>query len=208
MAGLNKVMIIGNLGADPELRYSPQGAAFANFSVATTDVWFDKATGEKQERTEWHKIVTFGKTAENCAKYLAKGRQIYVEGRLQTSSYEKDGQTHYSTKIMADVIHFLGSKQDGGYGQPQGGAPGGGYQPQRQQAAAPNQNGGYQGGSGYPAGGGGYTGGSAPQGGGYPPAPAGGGYPASGNAVKSNGSVSGDQTGMGGSVPPEDDIPF
>ncbi|MBF0209581.1 MAG: single-stranded DNA-binding protein [Desulfamplus sp.] len=141
MAGLNKVMVIGNLGADPELRYSPQGTAFANFSVATTDSWSDKTTGEKQEKTEWHKIVVFGKTAENCAKYLSKGRQVYVEGRLQTSSYEKDGQTHYITKIVADVVHFLGTKQDS-IGSNQGGEPsqqgGGGYTPKQQQ---PNQGG-------------------------------------------------------------------
>lgn len=183
MAGLNKVMIIGNLGADPELRYSPQGAAFANFSIATTDVWFDKVSGEKQERTEWHKIVTFGKTAENCAKYLAKGRQVYVEGKLQTSSYEKDGQTHYMTKIVADTIQFLGTKQDGasGYG---GTAPaGGGYQPQRQQSAPAQNSAGYQGGSGY-------------SGGGYPPAGA--------NANQYNAPPN----GMSGSIPPEDDIPF
>lgn len=203
MAGLNKVMIIGNLGADPELRYSPQGAAFANFSVATTDVWFDKATGEKQERTEWHKIVTFGKTAENCAKYLAKGRQIYVEGKLQTSSYEKDGQTHYITKIMADVIHFLGSKQEGGYGQAPGGPPGGGYQPPpRQQGAANQNNGGYQGGAGY-------SGGGAPQGGGgYPSGGAGGGYPAGGAPARNSAPSHEDTNKMAGSMPPEDDIPF
>ncbi len=193
MAGLNKVMVIGNLGADPELRYSPQGTAVANFSVATTDSWSDKNTGEKQERTEWHRIVTFGKIAENCAKYLAKGRQVYVEGRLQTSSYEKDGQTHYATKIIADVVTFLGTKQDGagGYNQGAGGyqPAGGGYQPprqQQQQPPPPNQNTAYQqGGSGYPP-------------------------PAGNNAMKSNQNPQSmpPDPGMGGHIPPEDDIPF
>jgi single-strand DNA-binding protein len=123
MAGLNKVMIIGNLGRDPEIRYSQQGTAVVNFSVATSDTWIDKNTGQRQERTEWHRIVVFGKQAENCEKYLSKGRQVYVEGKLRTSSYEKDGQTHYATDIIADTVHFLGSKQDsGGY------QAGGGYQ--------------------------------------------------------------------------------
>ncbi|MBF0572785.1 MAG: single-stranded DNA-binding protein [Desulfamplus sp.] len=194
MAGINKVIIIGNLGADPELRYSPQGMAFSNFSVATTELWSDKSTGEKQERTEWHKIVAFGKTAENCAKYLAKGRQVYVEGRLQTSSYEKDGQTHYITKIMADTVNFLGTKQDGaGYNQGGGSyQQAGGYQPPRQQQP-PNQNfGSYPGGGGY-------------QGDGT-------GYQYSGNASKANPNSQPMQHDPGmvnnNPVPPDDDIPF
>ena len=128
MAGLNKVMIIGNLGRDPEIRYSQQGTAVVNFSVATTDTWFDKNTGQRQDRTEWHRIVVFGKQAEACEKYLSKGRQVYVEGKLQTSTYEKDGQTHYATDIIANTVQFLGSRQDereyqqgGGYqGEPAG----------------------------------------------------------------------------------------
>ncbi len=123
MAGLNKVMIIGNLGRDPEIRYSQQGTAVVNFSVATSDTWLDKNTGQRQERTEWHRIVVFGKQAENCEKYLSKGRQVYVEGKLQTSTYEKDGQTHYATDIIANIVQFLGNKQDGG-----GYQAGGGYQ--------------------------------------------------------------------------------
>ncbi len=114
MAGLNKVMIIGNLGRDPEIRYSQQGTAVVNFSVATSDTWIDKNTGQRQERTEWHRIVVFGKQAENCEKYLSKGRQVYVEGKLRTSSYEKDGQTHYTTDIIADTVQFLGNRQDMG----------------------------------------------------------------------------------------------
>lgn len=128
MSGLNKVMIIGNLGNDPELKYLPNGTAICSFSAATSETWTDKTTGDRQERTEWHRITAFGKTAENCGKYLAKGRQVYVEGKLQTSSYEKDGQTHYTTKIIADVIQFLGQQSNQG-------APGGqgSYQPQQKQ---------------------------------------------------------------------------
>ena len=123
MAGLNKVMIIGRLGRDPEIRYSQQGTAVVNFSVATSDTWLDKNTGQRQERTEWHRIVVFGKQAENCEKYLSKGRQVYIEGKLQTSTYEKDGQTHYATDIIANTVQFLGNRQDGGEYQ-----QGGGYQ--------------------------------------------------------------------------------
>lgn len=121
MAGLNKVMLIGRLGRDPEIRYSQQGVAVVNFSIATSEQWTDKNTGERQERTEWHNVVVFGKQAETCEKYLSKGSQIYVEGKLQTTSYEKDGQTHYPTKIVVSNFQFLGGKQDN-----QGG--GGGYQ--------------------------------------------------------------------------------
>jgi len=122
MAGLNKVMLIGRLGRDPEIRYSQQGLAVVNFSIATSEQWTDKSTGDRQEKTEWHNIVVFGKQAEICEKYLSKGSQIYIEGRLQTRNYEKDGQTHYRTEIVAANFQFLGSKQD-----TQGGA-GGGYQ--------------------------------------------------------------------------------
>ncbi len=128
MAGLNKVMLIGNLGRDPEIRYSQQGLAVVNFSIATSEQWTDKNTGNKQEKTEWHNIVVFGKQAEICEKYLSKGSQIYIEGRLQTSTYDKEGQTHYMTKIVADRFQFLGARQDnqgGGGGYQQGG---GGYQ--------------------------------------------------------------------------------
>jgi single-strand DNA-binding protein len=129
MAGLNKVMLIGRLGRDPEIRYSQQGLAVVNFSIATSEYWTDKTTGDRQEKTEWHNIVVFGKQAETCEKYLSKGSQIYVEGRLQTSNYEKEGQTHYMTKIVVSNFQFLGSKQDnqGGGGQYQQGG-GGQYQ--------------------------------------------------------------------------------
>ncbi len=142
MAGLNKVMLIGRLGRDPEIRYSQQGLAVVNFSIATSEQWTDKNTGDRQERTEWHNIVVFGKQAETCEKYLSKGSQIYVEGRLQTSNYEKEGQTHYMTKIVVSNFQFLGGKQDnqGGGSQYQGG---GGYQ--RSDSGPGNQQ--YQGNS-------------------------------------------------------------
>ncbi len=113
MAGLNKVMLIGNLGRDPEIRYSQQGLAVVNFSIATSEQWTDKNTGNRQEKTEWHRIVVFGKPAEICEKYLSKGSQIYIEGRLQTRQYEKDGQTHYITEIVANNFQFLGGKSEG-----------------------------------------------------------------------------------------------
>ncbi len=105
---LNRVMIIGRLGQDPEVKYTQAGMAVCNMSIATSEYRTDKS-GEQQERTEWHRVVCFNKLAENCGKYLGKGRQCYVEGKLQTSSYEKDGQTHYATKIIADVVQFLDS---------------------------------------------------------------------------------------------------
>jgi single-strand DNA-binding protein len=123
MAGINKVIIIGRLGNDPEVRYTPSGAAVAKFSVATSEEWKDKNTGEKKERTEWHRITAWGKLGEICGEYLAKGRQVYVEGRLQTSSYDdKDGVKRYSTEIVASDVQFLGSKESGG-GRSGGGTP-------------------------------------------------------------------------------------
>lgn len=125
MAGLNKVMLIGNLGRDPEIRYSQQGLAVVNFSIATSEQWTDKNTGNRQEKTEWHRIVVFGKQAEICEKYLSKGSSIYIEGRLQTRNYEKDGQTHYITEIVASNFQFLGGRSDnqgGGGGYSQGGS--------------------------------------------------------------------------------------
>jgi single-strand DNA-binding protein len=110
MSGLNKVMLIGRLGRDPEIRYTPNGLAIANFSIATSEEWFDKTANEKKERTEWHRIVVFGKLGELCGEYLSKGRQVYVEGRLQTRSWEKDGVTRYTTEIVASNIQFLGAK--------------------------------------------------------------------------------------------------
>lgn len=108
MAGINKAIIVGNLGQDPEVRYTQEGVAVANFSVATSEAWIDKQSGEKREQTDWHKIVVWRKLAENCGEYLKKGRQVYVEGKLQTRPWEKDGQTFYTTEIKADVVQFLG----------------------------------------------------------------------------------------------------
>ena len=118
MASVNKVILIGNLGRDPELRYTKSGQAVANFSLATNERWKDK-DGQSQERTEWHRIVTWGKTAELCAQYLSKGRTTYLEGRLQTREYEdKDGIKRYTTEIVAQNVTFLGSGRGEGTGAP------------------------------------------------------------------------------------------
>jgi single-strand DNA-binding protein len=107
-SGINKVILIGRLGSDPEVRYSPNGAAVANFSIATNDSWTDKS-GQKQEKTEWHRIVAFGKLGEICGQYLSKGRQAYIEGRLQTRDWtDKEGTKRYTTEIIAQNVQFLG----------------------------------------------------------------------------------------------------
>ena len=113
MASVNKVILIGNLGRDPETRYMPDGGAITNISIATTDTWKDKA-GEKQEKTEWHRVAFFGRLAEIAGEYLKKGSQVYVEGQLRTRKYDKDGQTHYSTEIRADTMQMLGRREGGG----------------------------------------------------------------------------------------------
>jgi single-strand DNA-binding protein len=115
---VNKVILVGRLGQNPEVRYTPSGAAVANFSLATNETWMDKS-GQKQERTEWHRIVVWGKLAELCGQYLQKGRQAYVEGRLQTRQWQdKDGQTKYTTEVQAQTVQFLGAtagaSRDGG----------------------------------------------------------------------------------------------
>ena len=112
MASVNKVILVGNLGRDPEVRFMPNGEAVCNFSIATTENWKDKS-GVKQEKTEWHNIVMYRKLAEIAGEYLKKGRPVYIEGRLQTRKWEKDGVTRYSTEIIADNMQMLGSK-DGG----------------------------------------------------------------------------------------------
>jgi single-strand DNA-binding protein len=109
MASVNKVILVGNLGKDPEVRFMPNGEAVCNFSIATTDSWKDKA-GVKQERTEWHSIVMYRKLAEIAGEYLKKGRPVYVEGRLQTRKWEKDGVDRYTTEIIADSMQMLGGK--------------------------------------------------------------------------------------------------
>ena len=130
MASVNKVILIGNLGRDPETRYMPEGGAITNISIATTDKWKDK-NGEMQEKTEWHRIAFFGKLAEIAGEYLKKGSQVYVEGRLQTRKWQdKDGQDKYMTEIIADRMQMLGSRQGSGdraaAGAPAGDRAGGG----------------------------------------------------------------------------------
>ncbi|MBW1851658.1 MAG: single-stranded DNA-binding protein [Deltaproteobacteria bacterium] len=114
MAGVNKVILVGNLGRDPEVRYTPSGVTVANFSIATSEEWKDKETGEKQERTEWHRIVAWRRLGEICGEYLHKGSQIYIEGKLQTRAWEdRDGNKRYTTEIVAQSMQMLGpaSKQ-------------------------------------------------------------------------------------------------
>jgi single-strand DNA-binding protein len=116
MASVNKVIIIGNLGRDPETRYLPNGDAVTNISVATTESWKDKASGEKKEATEWHRIVFFGKLAEIAGEYLKKGSQVYIEGKLNTQKYQdkETGKDRYSTQIRADVMRMLGARPSEG----------------------------------------------------------------------------------------------
>jgi single-strand DNA-binding protein len=121
MSSVNKTILIGNLGKDPETRYSPDGKAVTTFSLATSDKWKDKQTGEMREKTEWHRIVTFGRTAELCGEYLSKGRKVYIEGALQTRSWEADdGSTRYMTEVVGRIAVFLGGGQgnQGGQGRP------------------------------------------------------------------------------------------
>jgi single-strand DNA-binding protein len=113
MASVNKVILMGGLGRDPEVRYMPNGEAVANFSIATTETWKDKQ-GARQEKTEWHNIVTYRKLAEIVGEYLKKGSQIYLEGKLQTRKWEKDGITRYSTEIIMDEMKMLGGKPESG----------------------------------------------------------------------------------------------
>jgi single-strand DNA-binding protein len=115
MASVNKVIIVGNLGADPETRYTPSGDAVTNIRVATTDKWKDKTSGEMKEATEWHRISFFGRLAEVAGEYLKKGSQVYVEGSLRTRKWQdKDGQDRYSTDIRGDVMQMLGRREGGG----------------------------------------------------------------------------------------------
>lgn len=134
MASLNKAVLIGNLGQDPEVRYAPSGDAICNVSVATSETWKDKTSGEKRESVEWHKVVFFGKLAEIAGQYLKKGSQVYVEGRIQTRKWQdKDGQDRYTTEIRADTMKMLGGKAEGGEA-PRQSAP---QQRQDQQRSAP-----------------------------------------------------------------------
>ena len=135
MASVNKVIIVGNLGADPETRYLPSGDAVTSIRVATTDRYKDKQSGEMREATEWHSISFFGKLAEIAGQYLKKGSQVYVEGSLRTRKYtNKDGIEQYATEIRADSMQMLGSRQGGGMGGG-GGGDDGGYSPRAQAPA-------------------------------------------------------------------------
>jgi single-strand DNA-binding protein len=134
MASVNKVILVGNLGADPETKYLPSGDAVTNIRVATTDRWKDKASGEMKEATEWHRIAFFGRLAEVSGEYLRKGSQVYVEGRIRTRKWQdKEGQDRYSTEIVGDVMQMLGSRSGSGEprsepmrtGEPKGGTAGG-----------------------------------------------------------------------------------
>ena len=125
MASVNKVILVGNLGKDPEVRYTADGAAIANITLATTDTWKDKATGEKKEATEWHRVSFFGKLAEIAGQYLKKGRSVYIEGRIRTRKWQdKEGQDRYTTEIIADQMQMLGSRE--GMGGPAADEDGGG----------------------------------------------------------------------------------
>lgn len=153
---LNKVILIGNLGADPEVRYMPSGGAVANLRLATTEAWKDKQTGQPQERTEWHRVIFFQRTAEVCGEYLRKGSKIYVEGRIRTQKWQdKEGQDRYTTEIHGDQMMMLDSKGSGGasresddygapYSPPQPGRPSSSRPsvPPAQQAPDPGVNGG------------------------------------------------------------------
>ena len=121
MGSVNKVILVGNLGRDAEVRYTSGGSAVATISVATTEVWNDKSSGERQEKTEWHRVVIWGKTAENLKDYLTKGKQIYVEGKLQTRKWQdRDGNDKYTTEIRSDRIVLLGVRGGGGGGADDG----------------------------------------------------------------------------------------
>jgi single-strand DNA-binding protein len=129
MGSVNKVILVGNLGADPELKYTPSNRPVCNLSIATNEVFKDKG-GQRQERTEWHRVTVWGEQAENCSKYLAKGRMVYIEGRLQTRSWDDktDGKKRYSTEIVADRVTFLGTGgAEAGGGQKRAGGGGRGW---------------------------------------------------------------------------------
>lgn len=148
MASVNKVILVGNLGRDPEVRYSPDGAAICNVSIATTISWKDKATGERREETEWHRVVFYNRLAEVVGEYMKKGRPLYIEGRLKTRKWQnKEGVDQYTTEIVADQMQMLGGR-DGGDGGSMGGSMGGGESaprqaraPQAQRPAAPASSG-------------------------------------------------------------------
>ena len=136
MASVNKVILVGNLGRDPEVRYSPDGAAICNVSIATTSNWKDKNSGERREETEWHRVVFYNRLAEIAGEYLKKGRPVYVEGRLKTRKWQnKEGVDQYTTEVVADQMQMLGGRDGGDGGM--GGGMGGGESQGAPRAAAP-----------------------------------------------------------------------
>lgn len=142
--GINKVILVGNLGNDPEIRYMPSGGAVANITIATSESWKDKATGEEREKTEWHRVALFGKLAEVAGEYLRKGSQVYVEGQLQTRKWQdQNGQDRYTTEVVVQgfngVMQMLGGKSQGGQQQQQQGGWGQPQQPAPQQQAPQQQ---------------------------------------------------------------------
>ena len=158
MASVNKVILLGNLGKDPETRYTTGGEAVTNLNIATSETWKDKS-GEKQEKTEWHRVVLFGRQAEIAGEYLKKGRSVYIEGRLQTRKYtDKDGVEKYSTEVVGDRMQLIGGAREGGGGGGSGGdadfsAPAGGSGGGRRDSGAPSSGSGSGGGGSKPAGG-------------------------------------------------------
>lgn len=193
---VNKVILIGNLGRDPELRYTQGGGPVASLSVATTRKWKNKQSNELVEETEWHRVSVFGQQAEHCNNYLSKGRMVYVEGRLRTRSYDdKDGIKRYSTEIVADNVVFLGGKGEGG-GRGGGGGGGGGYDE--------GGGGGYGGGGGGGRRGGGGGGGRGGGGAGGGAGGGGGGYGGGGGG----GPEPYDPGDYSPAGPEDDDIPF
>jgi single-strand DNA-binding protein len=140
--GINKVILVGNLGKDPETRYMPNGKAVTNFSIATSESWTDKQSGDKQERTEWHNIVMFEKLAEVAAEYLRKGSQVYVEGSLRTRKWQdKEGKDRYTTEIVARDMQMLGGRGGAGGGGMSGGGGGGESRPSRSAPATAEERG-------------------------------------------------------------------
>jgi single-strand DNA-binding protein len=206
--GINKVIIVGNLGADPETRYTGSGTAITSLRLATSEAWTDKQSGEKQERTEWHRVKLFGKLAEIAGEYLKKGRQVYIEGSLRTDKYtDKDGVERYSTDIIANEMQMLGG-QGGGEGGGGGGGFGGGGGGGRAPQARGGQGGGAGGGNWGGGGGGGQARGGA--GGGQ----GGGGYGGGNRGGDDYGQQRGGGNAPQRSAPPvnegfdDDDIPF
>ncbi|HEY4211389.1 MAG TPA: single-stranded DNA-binding protein [Steroidobacteraceae bacterium] len=162
--GVNKVILIGNLGADPETRAMPSGASVANLRIATSESWRDKQTGEQQERTEWHRVALFGRLAEIATEYLKKGSQVYIEGSLRTRKWQdKQGQERYSTEIVGNELQMLGGRGGGGGGSAGGGGGAGGGMPPGNRD--PYDQSGPSGGGGSPSGGGGGGGGGSGAGG-------------------------------------------